>query len=565
MTLLRPLFAAVLAVIAFAPTGSAFAQSLPVRTTRTLARGITLIQEITPETSPDGPLVVNVVEVDPKAKGVRLEAALGQDRVWGSDPTFGREIVSTLTARRGAVVGMNACFFPFMGNPIGLHMQNGEMVTEPADKRTCFLLMKNGTAKIAAFDYSGAATLGDVSRAIDGLNRKPGKGDELLLFTPVFFDNTLRTPGRIEAVLSAIRDPVAPGKEYVGKVEKITEGGATPIAPGTVVLSGGGAGADFLRRAAPGTAIKFRLTTNIVRGDDFPLKEIREAVAGGPRLLTNGSVTITLKEERIGEAFSTTRHPRSAVGVTKDGKILLLTVDGRQKSLSRGASLTETAMLLLKFGAVDAVNMDGGGSTALIAFDTIINSPSEGKERPVASVLLIYGAHPKTKRDAETEALTLRVGEAQRILGAGKTVWGTIGGVGFVTQEGMFRALRPGKGVVYRIQDGKRAAFPVIVRGAATGDAPGFAAMLQWKEETLSDRATLQIRLANAEGDRLGSEMIRLQVTGGAAETETITTDAKGEATALIKWNVPAENRRSVLISSPNHRFVTAQIEYAPK
>ena len=564
MFLARPVITALLLLTSLLASGQAFAQAAPTRFVRTLARGITLIQEITPDNNVAGPLVVNVVQIDPKAKGVRVEAALGQDRVWGSDPTFGREIVSTLAARHKAVAAMNASFFPFMGNPIGLHRQGGDIVTEPADQRTCFLVMKDGTAKIAAFDYSGKATLLEKgeTKAIEGLNRKPGKDDELLLFTPIFFDATLRTPGRVEAILTGISDSIKPGKDYVGKVAQVTEGGGTTIAPGTVVLSAGGADANFMRSALPGTKIAFRLETNVLRGDDVKIADIREAVAGAPRLLTDGKVTITLKEEHIGESFSTTRHPRSAVGIDKDGKILLMSVDGRQKNLSRGASLPELAALLLKFGAVNAVNMDGGGSTALVALDAVINSPSEGRERPIASALLVYGDRPKEKKEKPVaEAMNVRVGEVRALSPTKmdeKTLWGTAGGVGFVTQEGEFRALRPGSGIVYKVRDGRRTAFPVVVRGADVGDAPGFMATLTWESVTPAS-ATLQIRIANAEGDRLGQEPIRLTVTGGTAESETITTDTRGEATLMIRWNAPADKERSVTIASPRNRFATTK------
>jgi len=536
---------------------------------------VELIQEITPDRAEGGPLVVNVLRVDPKAKGVRLQAALGQDRVWGSDATFGREAVSTLAARRKAIAGVNAGFFPFAGNPIGLHVEDGVMVTEPANRRTVFLITKKGEPMFEAFTFAGTVQAGGETLNLDGLNRRPGKGNELLLFTPIFFDTTLRAAGRVEATLTGVKGPLAPGKTYVGTVARVTEGGGTPLAPDTVVLSGGGAGADFLRRATTvGANVSFRLDVSTVSGRPFDPGEIREAVAGGPRLLTGGKVTITLAEEGMGAAFSTTRHPRTAVGVTQDSKLLLVTVDGRQKGLSRGMSLPEMADLLLKFGATDAVNLDGGGSTAMVVRDAVVNSPSEGKERPIADALLVFADTERGKAvpaDSPPLPVALQVGATWsaaasgvlRISAAEAGVWGTRGGVGFVSQEGEFRALRPGHGEICLTRgNGRSTAVPIIVTGTSAGDAAGFIATLTLLPDPRDrNRATLRIRITNAEGDALSGETVAVVVTGGDPTAGTATTDAKGEALVRVEWNEQAdETTQSIAVTSPAKRFAAARI-----
>jgi uncharacterized protein YigE (DUF2233 family) len=532
-----------------------------------------LIQEIAPDGAADGPLVVNVLRIDPKAKGVRVAAALGQDRVWGSDPTFGRENVSTLAARRKAVAGVNAGFFPFAGNPIGLHIEDGSMVTEPAARRTVFYITKKGEPRFEAFTFAGSVKAGQETLGLDGLNRRPGKGSELLLFTPVFFDATLRQPGRVEVVLSGVKEPMAPGREYGGTVTRIVEGGGSPLAPDTVVLSGGGAGAEFLRRAAPvGAKVSFRLDVSTVSGRTFDVGAIRDAVAGGPRLLTNGKVTITLAEEGMASSFSTTRHPRTAVGVTGDGKILLVTVDGRQKGLSRGASLPELADVLLKFGAIDAVNLDGGGSTAMIVRDAVVNSPSEGKERPIADALLVFADSDQGKGKAASispSPSVLKVGDTWSAAAkeGDASVWGTRGGVGFVSQEGVFHALRPGRGAVCRTgANGGGASIPIIVTGTGKGDAPGFSATLALlPDRSDENRGTLRVNIANAEGDSLGGEPVAVDVTGGSPATITANTDPKGEALLRVQWDSRAGTAtQSVTVSSPTRRFATVRIFRKP-
>ena len=86
-------------------------------------------------------------------------------------------------------------------------------------------------------------------------------------------------------------------------------------------------------------------------------------------------------------------HPRTAIGVTKDRKLILFTVDGRQPGRSEGMTTAEVADILLEYGAIDAVNLDGGGSTQLVFADPaprVINRPSDGKERAVGGNLAVF-------------------------------------------------------------------------------------------------------------------------------------------------------------------------------
>jgi hypothetical protein len=543
---------------------------------------VELIQETVPDGTPDGPQVITVFRVDPRVRGVRVEAALGGDKVWGTDPTFGRETVSRLAARRKAVAGINAGFFPFAGNPIGLHIEDGNLVTEPERERTSFYVLKDGTTGFAPFRYAGTVRAGDRTFVIDGLNRSPAQAREtstLLLFTPVFSPQTLRGAGRYEVILRGISGPLMPGREYTGAVMAGAEGGGTAIAAGTVVLSGGGEGADFLRTtaAAPGAKLSFRVDVTPVGSASVDPAGIAHAVTGAPRILTDSRVDIRLREEGMGQSFSTTRHPRTALGRTRDGVLLFVTVDGRQKGFSRGASLEELANILLRFGATDAVNLDGGGSSAAVVWDAVANSPSEGAERPVADALLVYAAdlpRPGSPPTLAAPGRSLQVGETwdfgspARLADTERAVWGTKGGVGFVSQRGTFRATRPGKGTVFVTLGGRdrQTSVPVTVVGRGTGDAAGFSATLSLVPsgaEPLARAATLVIRIANAEGDPLGSEPVTVEVTGGKADPQpTVTTDGAGNARVTIRWEEGA-SARAIRVTSPRNRFRDAQIDAA--
>lgn len=110
-----------------------------------------------------------------------------------------------------------------------------------------------------------------------------------------------------------------------------------------------------------------------------------------------GGSHIILKKDAVnsnsGTEFSDTRHPRTAVGVTPDGTLVLLVVDGRQPEISNGASLADLAFILARFGCIDAINLDGGGSSTFIIKEesefVTKNSPSGGSMRAVANGLMI--------------------------------------------------------------------------------------------------------------------------------------------------------------------------------
>lgn len=122
-----------------------------------------------------------------------------------------------------------------------------------------------------------------------------------------------------------------------------------------------------------------------------------EAVGGRP-VLAHDSVMVAGLDSAGGVPFATTRHPRTAVGFADGGKrLLLVVVDGRQPAWSAGMSLRETATLMLALGAREAINLDGGGSSALVYADPdsarvmrVANRPSDPTgERAVGNALAI--------------------------------------------------------------------------------------------------------------------------------------------------------------------------------
>jgi hypothetical protein len=119
--------------------------------------------------------------------------------------------------------------------------------------------------------------------------------------------------------------------------------------------------------------------------------KMETAVGGGPVLIQNGDVKITNNEERkfMGKAIND-KHPRTAMGYTADGRLIILVVQGRFPGIAEGATLTQTAEILKGLGCIEALNLDGGGSSCLLVNGKETITPSDNKkQRAVPAVFMI--------------------------------------------------------------------------------------------------------------------------------------------------------------------------------
>jgi Phosphodiester glycosidase len=319
--------------------------------------------------------VINVLVCDPA--NVRL--ALGR----ALDKGVGTETTSSIARRRGALAATNGGYFrtdgAYRGEPAGIVVQGRKVLSEPYHRRPGLAVASRGArTRLAVVDVdlrAEAVAAGKARRRIDGINR-PRLDDELILFTPEFDRSTLTGPQGIEATVEK------------GRVAAVAEGAGNAAIPrGGLVLSGHGeAAAWILANLKPGTRVETRTAVTLrprpVFIPDF-------VIGGGPRLVQSRKA-VPPDAEIYSPGFAEARHPRTAVGVRADGRILLVTVDGRQPELSVGMTIAELAALLLELGAVEAVNMDGGGSTTMVVRDRVVNSPSDlTGERAVGDALLI--------------------------------------------------------------------------------------------------------------------------------------------------------------------------------
>ncbi|MBK7435117.1 MAG: phosphodiester glycosidase family protein [Chitinophagaceae bacterium] len=119
--------------------------------------------------------------------------------------------------------------------------------------------------------------------------------------------------------------------------------------------------------------------------------KMRTAVGGGPVLVQAGKVMITNEQEAkfAGKALQD-KHPRTLMGYTADGHLIIMAIQGRFPGIAEGATLEQCARLMIGVGCVEAINLDGGGSSCLLVNgkETIKPSDKEG-ERAVPAVFLI--------------------------------------------------------------------------------------------------------------------------------------------------------------------------------
>lgn len=118
--------------------------------------------------------------------------------------------------------------------------------------------------------------------------------------------------------------------------------------------------------------------------------DVLYALSGGPALAIDGKTRVTTDEEVFFGTAIPNVHPRTAAGRTEDGTLLIMVVDGRQAA-SRGVSLEELATMMLEVGAVDALNLDGGGSSTLVVNGQLLNLPTgDAFEREVMSAIVTF-------------------------------------------------------------------------------------------------------------------------------------------------------------------------------
>ena len=328
-----------------------------------------------------GPWFINILRIDLGRARLRMVHAL--------DEAVGLETVSSMAARYGALAAVNSGYFrttgTYRGDSVGTEVLNGKLLSEPNNVRAAAGLIERDEKQELIFGhlkFDGQVIAGARStHTINGLNRLRAD-NELIVFTPEFHRTTLTDPNGIEVVVRSGR-----------VVERRDLKGSSVIPADGYVISASGSARDWaLANLRSGARVELKLNLAPTETEmSTRWKQAASIIGGGPQLIKNGRIEITNAAEKILPGFVSDGHPRTAIAKLKSGQILLLAVDGRQPGESIGMSLNMLADLLIEFGATEAINLDGGGSTTMVIRNKLVNKPSDASgERPVSDAILIY-------------------------------------------------------------------------------------------------------------------------------------------------------------------------------
>jgi hypothetical protein len=215
------------------------------------------------------------------------------------------------------------------------------------------------------------------------VNRTP-RGDGTALYTPTWGARTPSIAGAFETVLQPF--PPATTGELEGTSLAQATGGGTPIPQnGAVLLSIGSQAPRLATETTPPTLVHVQFAM----APDWTAQGIHQALGGGPLVVRNGRAVYTAGEDFLSSQLAP-RNPRTGIGQRRDGRIVMVVVDGRRPGYSVGLTNFELAQALVRLGVVTGSALDSGGSSTMAFDGKLLNRPSDrGGERAVKETLAL--------------------------------------------------------------------------------------------------------------------------------------------------------------------------------
>lgn len=327
---------------------------------------------------PDKPWSIHVLKVDRAHPGYELHSMLPEGRSFGL-ATLTDQIRALPPELGQPVAAINGDFWrpgrQYDGDPMGLQIVRGELVSGPDPERACLWVDARGGLHLGVVTPQFKVVWSDGRSTPFGLNEER-PADGAVLFSSVIGSST-RTRGGHELVLEQDGTnrwlPLRVGCTFSARVKEVRRGGDAPIGANQLVLSIGPR-CSGVPTVQPGAVIKLCTQTSP------ELAGAVTALGGGPCLVRAGRpATFTGYQ---------TRHPRTAVGWS-DTHLFFVVVDGRQRSLSVGMTFSELADYLVKLGCREALNLDGGASSTFWVYGQVMNSPCAGRLRPMCNGLVL--------------------------------------------------------------------------------------------------------------------------------------------------------------------------------
>ena len=297
------------------------------------------------------PVKINVLEINKN-----LNPELELTPILAGEKLSGKKSIRGFAGNGNILAAVNGTYFaPPTGIPLGTLMINGKLETGPIYNRVALgVFEKNYKMARVELNAKVKAREGKIPKElkIDNVNQPRMLSTYVLVYTPRWGQISPPTPKY--GVQIAVKN---------NKIIEISDG-ALSIPENGYVISGP------KEKLQPFFNVqKLDLEINTIP----EWEDVKHIISGGPYLVKEGDIFIDTAEQKL--ASVTGRNPRTAVGITESGNLVMVTVDGREES-SIGMTLYELARLMKSFGCTEAMNLDGGGSSVMYLNGNIVNTPS---------------------------------------------------------------------------------------------------------------------------------------------------------------------------------------------
>ena len=292
------------------------------------------------------PVRINVVEI---SQGVNDNITI--EPATASHTLASKSKISTIAQKNNAIVAINGGYFkPQNGIPLGTLMINKKLYTGPIYDRVSMGFFDSGF-DMARIKLNASVETNIGGLKIDNVNQPRTLSVHTIVYTPDWGEYSPPTPKY--------------GMQLVvqkGKLLKTSYGRCKIPEDGFVIV---GPEKD-LNTIAKAKRFKLRIKINP------EWRDVNHIISGGPYLVKDGEIFVDMTAQKLGSIGG--RNPRTAIGYTKDNNVIMLTADGREGA-SIGLTLMELAALMKEFGCVNAMNLDGGGSTVMYVGGEVVNKP----------------------------------------------------------------------------------------------------------------------------------------------------------------------------------------------
>ena len=292
------------------------------------------------------PVRINVVEINQKLNpNLQINPQLSSSRL------ASKSTITTLARKNNSLVAINGTYFkPQTGVPLGTLMINGKIYTGPIYNRVAMGIFDEGF-DMARLELNAQVKSFKGNLKVDDINQPRMLSTHVIVYTPEWGSFAPPSPKY--------------GKQIAVENGKIVSIGTQtmPIPHNGYVIVGPDERLSKLYRAKH---VDLDIKT-IPNWDN-----VKHIISGGPYLVKNGEVFVDMTEQKLGAIGG--KNPRTAIGYTQDGNFIMVAVDGREGA-SVGLTLKELAWFMKSIGCINAMNLDGGGSTVMYVNGRVVNMP----------------------------------------------------------------------------------------------------------------------------------------------------------------------------------------------